>query len=97
MNNEVCNICGEVHASTACRSIRKEGVCPDSRHKTLMEMSEQAWDIGTVRGVLRGIVITPELRPHQVAVINLAIEAIERISKRNLDESARASRAILKP
>ena len=50
---------------------------------TLKDFSDNAWDIGMVSGVLRGIELTPALLPNQQEAIKDAIEAINRIQERN--------------
>ncbi len=50
---------------------------------TITEFSDNAWDIGTVSGVLQGIELTTSLLPNQKEAIASARKAIERIQKRN--------------
>ena len=50
---------------------------------TITDLSDNAWDIGMVSGVLRGIALTPTLLPNQREAIEKATEAIERIASHN--------------
>lgn len=50
---------------------------------TVQELSDNAWDIGVVSGVLEGIKLTPALLPKQIEAIDDALKAAARMSKRN--------------
>ena len=47
------------------------------------ELSDNAWDIGIVSGVLQGIALTSTLLPNQREAITDARKAIKRIEERN--------------
>lgn len=49
----------------------------------IQQLFYNAWDIGTVSGVLQGIELTPTLLPNQKEAIASARKAIERIGERN--------------
>lgn len=49
----------------------------------LQELSDNAFDIGTISGVLRGIELTQTLLPNQKQAIADARKALERIEARN--------------
>lgn len=49
----------------------------------LRDLSDNAWDIGTVSGVLQGIALTPTLLPNQKEALAKARGAIGRIGARN--------------
>ena len=49
----------------------------------IQQLSDNAWDIGTVSGVLQGIELTPTLLPNQKEAIASARKAIKRIAERN--------------
>lgn len=50
---------------------------------SIQEISDNAWDIGTVSGVLQGIALTAGLLDKQKEAIAIAIKAIGRIEDRN--------------
>ncbi len=50
---------------------------------SITTLSDNAWDIGTVSGVLQGIELTPTLLPNQKEAIASARNAIKRIEDRN--------------
>lgn len=49
----------------------------------MCDLAENAYDIGTISGVLKGIELTPTLLPNQKEAIASARKAIERIESRN--------------
>lgn len=58
-------------------------VAPGSEDFNVQELSDNAWDIGIVSGVLQGVELTPTLLPNQKEAIADAIKAIKRIQERN--------------
>ena len=48
----------------------------------IQELSDNAWDIGMVSGVLQGIELTTTLLPNQKEAISAAREAIKRVEER---------------
>lgn len=53
------------------------------RTNAARDLSDNAGDIGTVEGVLGGLLLTANLLPHHQEAITVARAAIERIRERN--------------
>lgn len=62
---------------------QERGIMSEETKSDLMKLADNAWDIGTVSGVLQGIEMTPILLPNQKEAIASARKAIERIEARN--------------
>ena len=57
--------------------------CKEAGSVGIKELSDNAWDIGSVSGVLQGIALTPTLLPNQKEAIASALKAINGIGERN--------------
>jgi hypothetical protein len=70
-------------------------------YMNLKELTDNAYDIGMVSGVLQGIELTPTLLPNQKEAIADARKAIERIEQRNKQQLGmlknKINKAVFKP